>query len=126
MDTVCRRIEVSDIVKRTLLDVFTTRIAHLIADATPEHARDGSLYASKENVVFALIHKHVMEFCAEWMLEEESGLDLLDECVPRLFGVADKLGPHMKEPRQALEAAWTGAMNAARDALADAAGGAGM
>lgn len=47
MGTVCRCIEVSNIVKRTLLDAFTTRIAHLIADATPEHTRGGSLYASK-------------------------------------------------------------------------------
>jgi hypothetical protein len=115
MNTVNRRIEVSDVVKRTLMDAFTKRLAHHIIASTPEHARDGTLYPS-ENIILAVTHKHVKEFGAEWVFAEESCLDLFGNCVLQL--VADVANEHAKHMKQALEGSWEGAMREARVALA--------
>jgi hypothetical protein len=117
MNTVSRRIEVCEIVRHTLLDAFTMRIAYLIIAATPEHARDGTFYRSEETIILALTDKHVTEFSAEWMLADEGCLDLLDGCVLRLIaGIAKK---HAKDMKEALKSAWAGAMEEARAARAE-------
>jgi hypothetical protein len=119
MNTISRRIEVSEIVKHTLLDAFTTRIADLIIAATPEHSRHGTFYRSEKTVILRLTHKHVTDFSAQWLVAEEWCLDLLDECVLRLIAGIAKT--HEKEMEQTLKDAWVSAMHEARVALAEAA-----
>jgi hypothetical protein len=122
MNTVCRCIEVSDTVKRALLDPFTAHLARHVAVSIPKEAGPGRFCATDENIALVVTHKHVSGSCEDWVVAESSCIDLLNDCVRRLLKWFARFGPEARQAGEVLDCAWATAMHEARNVQAAARG----
>lgn len=120
MNTAYRRLEISDAVKRGLLDAFTAHIARHVAASIPEGDGPARVRWSDENIALVVIHKHVLALCKDWVVAEPSGLDLLDGGVRKLLWDATRRAPQTRKMQPVLTSAWASGMHEAREVHAAA------